>query len=138
MQQSGNFGDMQVGLGRGGAPVIIMQRLSSSFRAALSGPCSASRVLAGLWGPLAVLLARDRGDLPSMELRCSLLGVFGDAGVLPAMLPRLAPSMSTCSNTNATACGQSQFELHAEQFWTATLACILHLGKLKGLSKDTY
>lgn len=83
--------------------MIIMHRLSRSFRAALSGPCSASRVLAGLRGVLLTLWARDRGDLASVGVRESLVGDKGEAGVLPEMLLRLPPSMSTCSNTRATA-----------------------------------
>lgn len=86
--------------------MIIMQRLSRSLRAALSGPCSASRAVPELRGVLAMLLARNRGDLASTagELLASLEGDSGEAGMLPDMLlRRCAPCMSTCSNTRATA-----------------------------------
>ena len=96
---------MNQALGGERPPVIIMHRLSSSLRAALSGPCSARRVLAGLRGVLLTLLTRDRGDLASVGVRASLEGDSGEAGVLPATLLRLPPLMSTCSNTRATACG---------------------------------
>jgi hypothetical protein len=96
-------------MGVGRAPVIIMHRLSSSFRAALSGPCSARRVLT-LRGVLLTLLARDSGDLASVGVRASLAGDIGEAGVLPEMLVRLPPEMSTCSNTRATACGHKRGE----------------------------
>ena len=87
--------DAVVGGDARASPVSIMHRLSSSLRAELSGPCSASRALLGLRGVVTALSAVERVDLAA--------GDVGEPGMLPAVLPCFALSRSTCSNTSATA-----------------------------------